>query len=60
MQLDLTAYQILPDISSWQWQEQSKKHFFHLPDSHFPVHNLNLMLTKCSLGLNFTLIHSHV
>jgi 5'-nucleotidase len=31
LQLDLTAYQILPDISSWQWQEQPKKHFFHLP-----------------------------
>ncbi len=31
LQLDLTAYHILTDLSSWQWQEQSKKHFFHLP-----------------------------
>jgi 5'-nucleotidase len=31
LQLDLTAYRVLPDLSSWQWQEQSKKHSFHLP-----------------------------
>jgi 5'-nucleotidase len=31
LQLDLTAYQVLPDLSSWQWLEQSKKHLFHLP-----------------------------
>lgn len=31
LQLDLTAYHVLTDLSSWQWQEQSKKHFFHLP-----------------------------
>jgi 5'-nucleotidase len=31
LQLDLTAYRVLPDLSSWQWQEQPKKHFFHLP-----------------------------
>jgi 5'-nucleotidase len=31
LQLDLTAYQALPDLCSRQWQEQSKKHFFHLP-----------------------------
>jgi 5'-nucleotidase len=31
LQLDLTAYHVLPDLSSWQWQEQPQKHFFHLP-----------------------------
>ncbi|MGB8214384.1 MAG: 5'/3'-nucleotidase SurE [Anaerolineales bacterium] len=31
LQLDLTAYHVLSDLSAWQWQEQSKKHFFHLP-----------------------------
>jgi 5'-nucleotidase len=31
LQLDLTAYRVLPDLSSWQWQEQSRKHFFRLP-----------------------------
>ncbi len=31
LQLDLTAYHVLTDLSSWQWQEQSKKHFFQLP-----------------------------
>ena len=31
LQLDLTAYQVLPDLSAWQWLEQPKKHFFHLP-----------------------------
>jgi 5'-nucleotidase len=31
LQLDLTAYRVLTDLSSWQWQEQSKKHFFQLP-----------------------------
>jgi 5'-nucleotidase len=31
LQLDLTAYHVLTDLSSWQWQEQSRKHFFHLP-----------------------------
>jgi 5'-nucleotidase len=31
LQLDLTAYHVLTDLSSWQWQEESKKHIFHLP-----------------------------
>ena len=31
LQLDLTAYHVLTDLCSWQWQEQTKKHFFHLP-----------------------------
>ena len=31
LQLDLTAYHVLPDLSSWQWLEQPKKHLFHLP-----------------------------
>ena len=31
LQFDLTAYQVLPDLSSWQWLEQPKKHLFHLP-----------------------------
>ena len=31
LQLDLTAYHVLTDLSTWQWQEQTKKHFFHLP-----------------------------
>jgi 5'-nucleotidase len=31
LQLDLTAYHVLTDLSSWQWQEQPKKHFFQLP-----------------------------
>ena len=31
LQLDLTAYHVLTDLSSWQWQEQTKKPFFHLP-----------------------------
>ena len=31
LQLDLTAYHVLTDLSSWQWQEQTKIHFFHLP-----------------------------
>ena len=31
LQLDLTAYHVLTDLSSWQWQEQPKKHFFRLP-----------------------------
>ena len=31
LQLDLTAYHVLPDLSAWQWLEPSKKHFFHLP-----------------------------
>ncbi|HTX90759.1 MAG TPA: 5'/3'-nucleotidase SurE [Anaerolineales bacterium] len=36
LQLDLTAYHILTDLSSWQWQEPSKRHFFHLPVFHIP------------------------
>ena len=31
LQLDLTAYHVLTDLSTWQWQEQAKKHYFHLP-----------------------------
>ena len=31
LQLDLTAYHVLPDLSSWNWGEQAKKHFFQLP-----------------------------
>ena len=31
LQLDLTAYHVLTDLSSWQWQELPKRHFFHLP-----------------------------
>ena len=31
LQLDLTAYHVLTDLNSWQWQEQPQKHFFHLP-----------------------------
>jgi 5'-nucleotidase len=31
LQLDLTAYHVQPNLSSWQWQEEPQKHFFHLP-----------------------------
>lgn len=31
LQLDLTAYHVLTDLSTWQWQQQSKKPQFHLP-----------------------------
>ena len=31
LQLDLTAYKVLTDLNSWQWQEQPQKHFFHFP-----------------------------
>jgi 5'-nucleotidase len=31
LQLDLTAYHVLPDLSSWHWQPQPRRHFFHLP-----------------------------
>jgi len=31
LQLDLTAYRILVDLNSWQWNDQLHKHFFHFP-----------------------------
>jgi 5'-nucleotidase len=31
LQLDLTAYRALTDLSSWQWQQQSKNHILQLP-----------------------------
>ena len=31
LQLDLTAYHVLTDLSTWKWQEQPRKQLFRLP-----------------------------
>lgn len=31
LQLDLTAYRVLTDLSAWQWPEPVRRHFFQLP-----------------------------
>jgi 5'-nucleotidase len=40
LQLDLTAYHVLPDISSWKWQDQVKGHLFQLPEIFIPKRKL--------------------